>query len=182
MANTNILVDTDLLNFYNEQQIVPLKKKVDSMNADSVNAIPKDQKGANDGVATLDAKGKVPTTQLPEALYAFDVSAESSSSWTDGTTTVNGVKYTNPVHITKTTKTLTLKDKTTASDTEVDVLTNVVLNVPVATNGRFGVASYDSNTLTVESGVVKVSDAVLDRITALETALNATPDGDEVEY
>jgi len=48
--------------------------------ASDVGAIPTSQKGANNGVAELDATGKVPTSQIPaSALPSFDVVADISA-------------------------------------------------------------------------------------------------------
>jgi hypothetical protein len=182
MANTNVPIDTDLLNFYDKQQVVPLKKKVENLTAQSVGAIPSEEKGANNGIPTLDANGKIPTTQMPEELYTIGISNVDTGSWTDVQNTVDGVTYTNKVHITNTKKQIRLTDNTTAQNTDVEVLSNAQLNLPLATNGLYGIASFDSRTLTVDKGVVKINPDIISRITNLEQALQSVPDGDEVEY
>jgi len=54
--------------------------------ADLADYIPLSQKGANSGVATLDAGGKVPVSQLPNSVMEFKgVFDPASATFTDGT-------------------------------------------------------------------------------------------------
>lgn len=68
------------------------------LTAADVGAVPADEKGAANGVATLDASGKVPAEQLP-SLCPFVVGTSEPEDtlklWIDTTANTGGLKYWN---------------------------------------------------------------------------------------
>lgn len=69
-----------------------------SLQAADVGAVPASAKGAANGVASLDASGKVPETQLPSLTpYVAGTSAPSDTKklWIDTTANTGGLKYWN---------------------------------------------------------------------------------------
>lgn len=69
-----------------------------SLQAADVGAVPASAKGAANGVASLDASGKVPEAQLPSLTpYAAGTSAPSDTKklWIDTTVNTGGLKYWN---------------------------------------------------------------------------------------
>lgn len=75
----------------------PLRDDV-SLTAPDVGAVPASEKGAVNGVATLDGSGKVPTGQLP-SLCPFaagrSAPADTLKLWIDTTPNTGGLKYFN---------------------------------------------------------------------------------------
>lgn len=58
----------------------------------ALGAIPASEKGANNGVATLDGTGKVPSTQIPASVYeAAAAAAQSAEDAEDAKEAILGV-------------------------------------------------------------------------------------------
>jgi len=72
-------------------QIVITKEDIGLGNVENVAAIPMSQKGANNGVAMLDASGKIPTYQLPG--YVDDVLEMDSLHVENHSTAEHGTVY-----------------------------------------------------------------------------------------
>ena len=68
----------------------PVAQDKPSYTANDVSAVPAEEKGAPEGVATLGADGKVPTEQLPAISSAKTLTATIGTTWTENGET--GVK------------------------------------------------------------------------------------------
>lgn len=68
----------------------PVAQDKPSYTANDVSAVPAEEKGAPEGVATLGADGKVPTEQLPEISSVKTFTATIGTTWTENGET--GVK------------------------------------------------------------------------------------------
>lgn len=90
-AQMGTLVDTDMLNQLAEE----LRQEIQALTNGLLNYIPLSQKGAANGVATLDSNGLVPSSQLPSFvddvlsyvdLEAFPARGETGKIYVDETT------------------------------------------------------------------------------------------------
>ncbi len=149
------------------------KDQVGLANVTNEAAIPLAQKGANDGVATLDGGGKVPTSQLPalavtSTYTAADETAQLALTVQEGDVVVRTDE--NKTYI-------ALNENNSAMSDWQEMLTptDTVLSV----NGETGAVSLNATSIGLDN-VDNTSDADKPISTATQTALDAKLDDNQL--
>ncbi len=152
--------------------------------------IPTSEKGANNGVATLDAGGKVPVSQLPNSILTYEGTWDAN---TNTPTLANGVGNAGDVYITDTAGTtdfgagpitFAIGDWVIYNGTiwQKSVNSNAVVSV----NSQTGVVLLDTDDIaegatnlyftTSRARTAAVSDAIVDGVTDVAPSQNAVFD------